>query len=252
MNLLGNPYFQNVASDFISIIILIFAGTLAYRLSRRRRLLSFFGCTRNRKIRLYLSNLNIKFGGAMDSSGVPRSYEGSSTPGYELVFIPAMYNLFLAPVPGLSSQPGWWKYLALREVEIVTTPSPGSVQDIDSTATIITVGSVGYNTVSGEVERTFTPSVHLDPGGSIISPDRTQHNGTDYALLAKCYHSERKQWAFYVAGSTKIGTTSAFSYLILHWPELRKEFGDRSPFSVVIHIIDDDPARYEVVHRCRL
>jgi hypothetical protein len=155
----------------------------------------------------------------------------------------------MAPVPELSSQPGWWKYLLVRDVEVAVSPAPGSVLDIDSSATIITVGSLGYNTVSREVEQNFEPRVRLSTEGSVISPDGTRHDGTEYALLAKCYHTGRKQWAFYAAGSDGIGTTSAFSYLMRNWLELRKNFGDQKPFSITIRIIDGDPSRCEVVHR---
>jgi hypothetical protein len=242
-----------VASNYIALAIAIVLGALIYRLSRRRRLLRFFGCSRSRRVRLYLSNLDIKRGGAMDPSGLPRSFEGPSTPGYELPFIPAIFRLFLAPVPGLSDQPGWWKSLALRNVEIDTSPSPRSVLDIDESATLITVGSVGYNTVSAEVERNFEPRVQAEPNAPfrITSPDGVQHVGLEYAILAKCRHPSRMQWAFYVAGPTSTGTTSAFHYLIQNWSSLRKEFGDKTPFSVAIRVIDGDPSRREVVHRYR-
>lgn len=196
-----------------------------------------------------MSNLDIVFGGARDPAGQLRGYHGPSTPGYELPFIPAIYRLFLAPVPGISSQPGWWKYLALRDVEIAASPAPGTILDIDNEAALITVGSLGYNTVSGEVERSFEPSVRLDPSGYVVSPDGVRHDGFEYALVARCYHPVRKQWAFYVAGSTRVGTTGAFSYLIRQWRDLQKVFGDRSPFSVTLRIIDRDPSRCEVVHR---
>jgi hypothetical protein len=51
----------------------VFAGTLAYYFSHRRRLLRFFGCAKTRKIRLYLSNLDILFGGAIDPAGQRRA-----------------------------------------------------------------------------------------------------------------------------------------------------------------------------------
>jgi len=54
-----------VASDFITIAFLTLAGTLVYRFSRRRGLLRFFGCAKTRKLCLYLSNLDILFGGAI-------------------------------------------------------------------------------------------------------------------------------------------------------------------------------------------
>lgn len=249
MGIFGNPYFQNVASDFIGLAIIALFGVLGYLLSRRRQLLRFFGCSGTRRIHLYLSNLDIVFGGAKDSSGLTRTYHGPSTPGYELPFIPALYRLFMAPVPGVSSQSGFWRYLALREVEVDASPAPRSAQDIDESSTIITVGSIGYNTISKEVERCFEPRIRLDPAGYIILPDGMRYDGADYALVAKCYHSVRKQWAFYVAGPTRIGTTSAFSYLIQHWDDLRKRFGDQSSFCVTIRVIDGDPLRREIVNR---
>ena len=248
---LNNPYFQGVASSYIAVAIAFIVGMPIYRITRRRRLLRFFGCSGNRKIRLYLSNLDIALGGARDPSGQVRAFHGSAAPGHELPFIPALYRLFLVPVPGLSDQPGWWRSLAMRDVEIDVSPSPRSAQDIDDSATLITVGSVGYNTVSAEVERNFKPSVKLSPDGVVTSPDKVRYEGIDYAVLAKCRHPSRDQWAFYAAGPTRIGTTSAFQYLIKNWPALRKEFGDRTPFSVIIRIVDSDPSRREVVHRYR-
>jgi hypothetical protein len=249
MGVIHNVYYQNVMSTAITFAIAVVAGTLYYYFSRRRRLLRFFGCSGSRRIRLYLSNLDIVRGGAKDPSGLMRSYHGSSTPGYELRFIPAIFQLFLAPVPGLSDQLGWLRFLALREVEIDAAPSPKSVQDIDASATIITVGSAGYNTVSGEVETNFEPRVLVDPDGYVVAPDGTRHVGLEYAVLAKCRHPSRLQWAFYAAGPTRVGTTSAFLYLIQNWSSLSKEFGDQSPFSVTIRVIDGDPSRREVVHR---
>jgi hypothetical protein len=251
MSIIDNGYFQNMASNYIALAIAIILGSLIYWFSRRRRLLRFFGCSRGRRIRLYLSNLDIVRGGAKDPSGLMRSYQGPSTPGYELPFIPAIFRLFLAPVPGFSDQPGWWGSLALRDVEIDASPSPGSVQDIDDSATLITVGSMAYNIVSGEIERNFEPSIRVDPDGRVTSPDGVQHEGREYAVLAKCRHPSRMQWAFYVAGPTRGGTTSAFLYLVQNWSSLRREFGDNSPFSVTIRVIDGDPSRREVVHRYR-
>jgi hypothetical protein len=248
---LNNPYFQGVASSYIAVAIAFIVGMPIYRITRRRRLLRFFGCTSNHRIRLYLSNLDIALGGARDPSGQIRTFHGSAAPGHELPFIPALYQLFLAPVPGLSTQPGWWRALAMRDVDINVSPSPRSAQAIDDSATLITVGSVGYNTVSAEVEKNFKPSVQLLPEGAAISPDKVRYEGIDYAILAKCRHPSRKQWAFYAAGPTRIGTTSAFQYLIQNWSALRKEFGDQTPFSVVIRVIDDDSSRLEVVHRYR-
>lgn len=246
MTLLDNPYFQNIASDLLTVLLLVAVGGFWYLLSRRRRLLLFFGCSRTRKITLYLSNLEIVRGGALDPEGRPRGYVGSSTPGYELPFIAAAYRLFLSPVPGLSSQPGRWKYIALRDVHLSVSPAPVSTLDINSNATIITVGSIGYNTVSRVVEEHFGTSTRLDPAGRLTCSDGTVYAGRGYALVEKCYNSQRKQWAFYVAGAARNETTGAFEYLVQNWARLRRDFGD-SAFSIIIRIIDNDPSRCEVV-----
>ena len=250
MWILNNPYFQNTASSLITVAVLTIVGIAVYRLSHRRRLLGFFGCLRTRKVNLYLSNLDIIYGGAADPEGLPRAYRGPSTPGYELPFIPVIYNLFMALVPGLSSQPGIWKYLATRDLEVAISPAPKSAEDIDDEGTLVSVGSIGYNTVSKEIESNFNPSARLDPdNGYIAISEGKVFSGPGYAFIQRCRHSRRNQWAFYVAGSTRIGTTAAFTYLMFRWDKLRRTYQNATPFCIVIRVIDGDPSRCEVVYR---
>jgi hypothetical protein len=62
---LNNQYVVNVLSDFITLTITVIAGALIYQLTRRRNLQSFFAMS-NKRIVVYLSNLTISLGGALD------------------------------------------------------------------------------------------------------------------------------------------------------------------------------------------
>jgi len=55
--MMENPWVQNVGSEFLALAILLIVGWLAYRLTSRGPLLSFFGIRRSRKLFVYLSHL---------------------------------------------------------------------------------------------------------------------------------------------------------------------------------------------------
>jgi hypothetical protein len=103
--MLHNQYVANVLSDFITLTITVIVGVAIYRLTERRRLQSFLLSSKNGRVVIYLSNLTIDIGKALDSVGEPRTYQGGAIPTYEALFIPIFYRLFNAPIPGLETQP---------------------------------------------------------------------------------------------------------------------------------------------------
>ena len=85
--MLSNQYVVNVLSDFITLVVTTLAGIVVYQLTRRRKLQSFFAM-RDQRIVVYLSNLTIPLGGALDSAQQQRTYQGGAIPIYEARFIP--------------------------------------------------------------------------------------------------------------------------------------------------------------------
>jgi hypothetical protein len=65
----NNPWFQNVASNFLALAILIVLGLLVYYSGSRRPRLSFFGIQRTKKLVVYLSHLRVRSGGAIGVDG---------------------------------------------------------------------------------------------------------------------------------------------------------------------------------------
>jgi hypothetical protein len=175
-----NAYFQNVASDFITLAILLAVGGVAYRTTQRRRLLSFFQCRRERRVVLYLSNLSLDRGASKDARGTPRAFAGSAVPSYELDLVAPAYRLFLAPVPGLEGQKGFLALLALKDLEVHVAPSPLDPTAIDETGTLVAIGSTAYNVVSGLADDpAVAPMAQLNPdtGQLVLTKSRSSFYG---------------------------------------------------------------------------
>jgi len=113
-----NPYFQNVASEFIAIAIIVLVSWTAYRFTQRRALLRFFHCVGTKRVVLYLSNLKIRTGGAIGVDEQPRSFGETAIPLSEVNIIPWFQRLFNFLVPGLSSQPGIFRWLLISDVTV--------------------------------------------------------------------------------------------------------------------------------------
>jgi hypothetical protein len=120
---LDNQYVVNVLSDFITLTITIIAGVVFYQVSRRRKLQSFFAMS-DKRIVVYLSNLTVALGGALDATQQQRTYQGPAIPAYEAGFIPLFYQLFNSPIPGLEGQSGILSRLRLSDVDVDVQPAP--------------------------------------------------------------------------------------------------------------------------------
>ena len=119
---------------------------------------------------VYLSNLTIPLGGALDATQQKRTYQGGAIPVYEARFIPLFYQLFNSPVPGLEAQSGILSRLRFSDVTVDIQPAPISTKDVERDTTFIAVGSIGYNTASQEVENRFHSLATLDPRGFVVLP----------------------------------------------------------------------------------
>jgi hypothetical protein len=239
----NNSYFENVASDFITLALVVGAGGIYYRLSRRRRLLRFFECTSSQSLTIYLSRLQIDYGTAIDLDGNPRSYSGPAVPGYEIDLTRNAYRSFLAPVPGLEDQRGFFRFFALRDLQLFIRQSPADVGGLTTTGTIIAVGSRHYNAASLMAE-THEREAYATLNGAVLLFRRvrgeapTDCSGPDRALIQKTYHSARGQWLFEVAGSTARATREAYDHLLRHWASLYSDYGSGvgSGFALIIEV----------------
>lgn len=227
MTIVENSYFQNVVSDFITLLIVVGGGSITYRASRRRNLLNFFECSSSRNLTLYLSSLSFIDGVAYDLDRAVRGWHGPAVPGYEASLVASAYRVFLAPVPGLSEQKGFLRFLSLSDMilEILRSPEYGEEPEVTESGTMIAIGSEAYNQATRIVERSPEARARLAWPGEITTMDGPIFRGESYAVVQKVYLKDRSQWAFIVAGISEAGTSAAYLHLLGAWPALLRKYG---------------------------
>jgi len=248
----NNPYFQNVASDFITLVILVLIGWLIYSFSHRSPLLKFFGIKKTKKIVLYLSHLRIRAGqncGAVGVDDVVRSFQESALPLYETRLIAIFQRLFNFVIPGISSQPGFLKWLLISDVEVEVLPSPLNIDDVERQTTFIAIGSPGYNIASTKVENIFRSLGRFTRGNLAIelngSPPLTD---TTCSFVQRVVDQTTGQYAFYVAGMSSLGTTGAAYFLASRWQYLTNKYPGDKPFCIMLRISGTDARKHDILY----
>jgi hypothetical protein len=247
--LLDNPYFQNVASEFIALLLLVLGGLALYHATGRRRLLRFFNIHQTKTVAIYFSNVFVPTGGSVGVDGVARSFSGSAIPLSEVHLVPAFQRLFNLLIPGADSLPGFLKYLILSGITVNVMASPGSRDDLERSSSIIAIGSPGYNRASEHIETAFhsfarfvsdNRALQLSSNAAVTDPQA--------GFVQKAVDQVSGQVAFYVAGPSAIGTSGAALYLVTHWKRLAKRYPRNTPFCVMVRTTSQDGRHHEVLY----
>ena len=233
---------KNVAAGIIAnlaTIVLTVAGGALLLLARRRALLRFWGIGETRKVRIYISHLHITTGGALDAHGTPRSYQGSVVTQLESKMGSLLRNLFFASLPGGSVQPNWLKTFLFINADVDVQPAPAMETAIEPGCTVVSLGSPGYNAVSGAIEQNCHSPVRFAPGnGSIQLPGNLVITNPKQCFVVRVQTGGR--FWFYAAGLSEGGTAAAAYYLASQWKRLDRQYRKSHSFYVVLEIVGDD------------
>ena len=244
--MISDPWFQNVGSNLLTILIIAAVGWGIHRITRRARLLRFFGLKQERRLVLYLSNVRVVTGGAIGIDEKPRSYSGTAIPDNEVGLIPVFQRLFNFIIPGVTEQPGFLKWLLISDVQVQAMPSPVDVDEVEKTSTFIAVGSQAYNGASLRIEQAFDPLARLEDKG-IKLRDVPDIEDTRCGFVQRVFDQDSGQSAFYVAGPSTLATTGAAYYLARRWLYLSRKYKTSKRFCVVLRFPSPDPRSFEVV-----
>jgi hypothetical protein len=244
--MLTNQYVVNVLSDFITLTITALIGVTLYRITGRRKLQAFFGI-RDKRVVIYLSNLNVPLGGALDHRGQRRSYGGDAIPEYEARLVPVFYRLFNAQVPGLKDFPGILKRLRFSDIEVEIQAAPPSASDVEQKSTFVAVGSHGYNAATEAIEKQFNPTTRVDPNGFVVMSENHPFGDSSFAVVQRLRDSSTGQSAFYLAGSSSQGTTAAVRFLVTNWSDLHRRHPRGEAFCKIVQALSSDGQRYRQV-----
>jgi len=227
-----------VTANLLFVVLTLGIGLLVL-FARRRALFRFWGIKRVRKIRIYVSHLRIRPGGALDPSGTPRSYTGSVVTQLESDMANAIRSLFLATVPGPVLQPSWTKALLFVNADVEVLPAPLLSTDIEEEGSIIALGSPGYNVVSGHIETSCSGVVRFVQGNAAIQLPGNLTIQNELQSVVVRLLSGGRYW-FYAAGLSEAGTAAAAYYLAKHWRRLDRVYRRSPSFFVAIECSGSD------------
>lgn len=241
--------FINIVSNILTIPVVVFVGVLLYHLTGRAKLLAFFNLKKNKRIILYLSNLQVQPGGAVGTDGIPRSYGGEAIPLNEANLIQLFQRLFNFIVPSLKSQPGILQWLLISDVLVEAIISPRDENQIEKTSTFISMGSPGYNSASKYIEDKFNPLCKFanDNAAFKVQGIDIPINDLQCSFVQKSVNSQSGQVAYYVAGMSALGTTGAAQFLATNWNHLSRKYPKNKPFCIVLKITSTDTRKYEIL-----
>ena len=163
--------FINILACIILFVVPIVSSWLYYRISRRNKLIQFFGIRKPYNIVIYLSNLRVEQFGAKGIDGHVRSDRGSTGAAKEILAANGIKELINNIMPALVNQ-GILSKLKIADIQVDILLSPLDKGDIEKATSIITLGTPAYNLVSNYVEKTLHSKVQTIFG--VI--DRTKDN----------------------------------------------------------------------------
>jgi len=192
---------ENLLSDLLFIALLVGLGWVWAYLTRRRLLQQFFGASHAKRVVVYLSNIRVLAFGSVDVSGRKKSYQGSTVAHGEMLAANRIRELFSFLVPSSSEGPGFLSRLLLSDVLVQLLLSPLRRSELDSDATLISLGSSAYNAASALIEN-VTPSGAKFRYGVITRKQLDESSPHEVIPVASSTDAEVHVWGPGTGGST--------------------------------------------------
>jgi hypothetical protein len=235
----------NVISDLITLGLLFGVAWLVFVFLRRNPILKFFNIQRDKKLAIYLSNIEVERSKGVD--GVSRNYKGTAVVFGEQITASEFINLFNYPFPASDDKPGILKQLRIADVNVELIPSPLNDEGIEHHTSFITIGSPGYNRASGFFEQKGSKAKFQKDNTEIIVNDIPLPKDSNYAFVARIVDRDNQRSLFYTAGISEQGTKGAVYYLATRWKDLQKRYGNQKDFAIALKIDQGDYRKSQVV-----
>lgn len=227
------------------LIILGLAALIAgvFILSRCGRLVRFFGVSsilNNPVLRIYMSLVYVREGGAVYADGTEASiYQGGTVVADEFLELDTLKKLFKPPALFNLIPPALLKVLnkcnmSFTRIQAVTRPCPLEAQEIEGSALIL-VGGPEFNSGTrfylgrGDTYLRFLPKkagVEISGGRGAGQKIYPQGEGMNTAIVMKKRYPDERRTVFFLAGSGANGTRAAMRYIAENWEKLYKQYKD--------------------------
>lgn len=171
---------DGVVANLIFVVFTIITGWTLFNLTERRKLLSFFGIGKSRKILIYLSKLKIKLFGSVGVDGRERSFEGTAIAYGEMTEAMRFRDLFNFLLPSISEKPNILSRILISDVNIQLLPSPDVSSQIEGSLPIVTIGSNAYNSISDYAENSQLSKIKFVLIENSVSDSDGSHQNRDW------------------------------------------------------------------------
>jgi hypothetical protein len=164
-----NGILENIISDIIFLLIAIIFAWLWILFTQRKKLISFFDVEETRRLVVYLSNIRVAEFGAVGITGKRMSYKGETITNGEIQAAYQIQKLFTFIIPALAEASKTIGTFLLSDVTVQIQISPVATTQLDSQASVISLGSPAYNAASLFIENTNKGIVKFRYGSMTIS-----------------------------------------------------------------------------------
>jgi hypothetical protein len=253
---LGYDIFINTIAGCLGGIVAFLLSWLAgflWARSERGKLQRFFKVSAEQRLVVYLSSIQIslleredQYGKKHRAScttgpdGQRRTYTGKTVVFGELEMASIFRDIFSSPFPYVGERPSFLRKILMADMVVQIEPSPGKYDEIDQSASIITLGSPGYNKVSEFVEQKLSSEARFIEENSAIKIGNAQpEDRLNFSFIEKVVDTQRS--VFYAAGMTETGTKGAAYFLATRWSELRRNENERG----FVVLLDVDKTNYK-------
>lgn len=168
---------ENIFADVVFVLLGLAVPWIILVVTKRRKLLRFYGIGEPRRIAVYLSNIRVKSFGAVGVDGLPRSYQGTTTPLGETTAANQFRDLFNYPLPSFPEPGRLMSKLLISDTDVQLAPAPFTAQDIVRSTSFITLGSPAYNIASRFVEDELSSQAKIrtiNPAQDDVAPRTEQ------------------------------------------------------------------------------
>ncbi len=233
-----------IVASLIQWLVIISLSAIAaaiYVLSRRGRFLRFFGISsilENPTVRIYMSVVYVREGGAMSVDGsVARIYQGATVVVDEFLELDTLTSLFKPPTMFSLIPPALLKVLErwsmnFTQVQVIPRPCPLDPNELQG-GVLILIGGPQFNAGTlcylerGGVYLQFLPNkagVKIVRGRSARQKVTPQGEGMNTAIIQKQTYPDEGRIVFFLAGTGANGTRAAIRYLKENWERLYKRY----------------------------
>jgi hypothetical protein len=218
-----NDIIKTITANILTLALGVLLAWLWHVTLGRRKLMRFFGLTKDKTLRIYIGNL-----GDPNAPGGVVAFEESSEARN-------LGGLFQSLVPGLSEHRGLFRFLELADADVKVVRGRPSDPEVNLEHSVISLGSPMSNHASTLIETNLKSPVRLNRSSlpmAIEIPGLPSVSSMAQGVIVRLCRSDK--CFFYLFGITEPGTCAAARYLLRNWRSMSRKYREGEAFCYLV------------------